>query len=61
MQAAIDHLLTNETKRMSYLSVYNEAVSIRCREGAPLAGSCLDRTALRQFSRATANDNVEAL
>eukprot|EP00971_Amphidinium_carterae_P042905 843255-Amphidinium_carterae.1 len=28
MQAAIDRLLTNETKRMSYLSVYNEAVSI---------------------------------
>ncbi|CAJ1340380.1 unnamed protein product, partial [Effrenium voratum] len=43
------------------LSVYNEAVARRCRAGAPLAGCSLDRTALRSFAEATAEDSVEAL
>ncbi|CAJ1387811.1 unnamed protein product [Effrenium voratum] len=43
------------------LSVYNEAVARRCRAGAPLAGCSLDRTALRSFAEATAQDSVEAL
>ncbi|CAJ1341649.1 unnamed protein product, partial [Effrenium voratum] len=37
------------------------AVARRCRAGAPLAGCSLDRTALRSFAEATAEDSVEAL
>ena len=42
-------------------SVYNAAIAHKVRQDAPLAGCSLDRTALRNFSEATAGDNVEAL
>ena len=45
----------------AFRSVYNEAVAVKCRGQAPLAGCSLDRTALRSFAKATAGDNVEAL
>eukprot|EP00971_Amphidinium_carterae_P127135 2518943-Amphidinium_carterae.1 len=61
MRAAIKLLPTKETKRMQYLSIYNEVVSAKCRCGAPVAGASLDRTALRQFGEVTAGDDVEAL
>ncbi|CAE7300135.1 anks1b, partial [Symbiodinium sp. CCMP2592] len=42
-------------------SVYNEAIALRCREAAPVAGSSRDRSALRSFAEATSKDNVESL
>ena len=42
-------------------SVFNAAMSHKVRQDAPLAGCSIDRTALRNFSEATADDNVEAL
>ena len=43
------------------IRVYNEAVALRCREDAPVAGSSRDRSALRSFAEATSKDNVESL
>ncbi|CAJ1385582.1 unnamed protein product [Effrenium voratum] len=43
------------------MSIYNEALARRCRQGAPLAGCSLDRTALRSFAAAVEGDKVEAL
>ena len=43
------------------LSVYNAAISVKCRAQAPIAGSSLDRIALEKFAAATAKDNVESL
>ena len=43
------------------LSVYNAAISVKCRAQAPIAGSSLDRIALDKFAAATAKDNVESL
>ncbi|CAJ1456522.1 unnamed protein product, partial [Effrenium voratum] len=42
------------------MSIYN-ALARRCRQGAPLAGCSLDRTALRSFAAAVEGDKVEAL
>ncbi|CAE7407650.1 anks1b [Symbiodinium sp. CCMP2592] len=42
-------------------SVYNEAIALRCREAAPVAGSSRDRSALRSFAEATSKDRVEAI
>ena len=44
-----------------FLSVYNAALSVKCRAAAPLAGSSLDRVALEKFAEATAEDHVESL
>ena len=44
-----------------FLSVYNAAISVKCRAQAPIAGSSLDRSALAKFAAATARDNVESL
>ena len=45
----------------AYLSIYNRAVSEKCRKGAPLAGPSLDRTALLKFNEAIAEDRAQAL
>ena len=42
-------------------SVYCEALAVKCRSQAPMAGSSLDRTALHSFTEAIAGDRVEAL
>ena len=42
-------------------SIYNEAVAVRCREDAPVAGCSRDRAALRSFANATSQDKVESL
>ena len=54
-------LLPDPNAQDALLSIYNEAVAIKCRSQAPLAGSSLDRTALRSFARATSADRAEAL
>eukprot|EP00975_Prorocentrum_lima_P040173 8439179-Prorocentrum_lima.AAC.1 len=41
--------------------VYNAAIGVRCRAGAPLAGASLDRTALRRFARAQEGSSVRSL
>ena len=43
------------------LSIYNQAVSCKCRQQAPIAGPSLDRTALRSYTNAMAKDRVQAL
>ena len=43
------------------LSIYNQAVSCKCRQQAPIAGPSLDRTALRSFTNAMAKDRVQTL
>ena len=42
-------------------SIYNQAVAVKCRSQAPLAGPSLDRTALNSLSEATKGNKVEAL
>ena len=42
-------------------AVYNEAIGMKIREGAPLASYSIDRKCLRKAAEATAGDNVEAL
>ncbi|CAE7250581.1 pfh1, partial [Symbiodinium natans] len=54
-------LLPDPNAKDAFLSIYNQAVAIRCRAQAPLAGCSLDRKALQSFSAATARDGVEAL
>ena len=43
------------------LSAYNAAVSEVCRKQAPVAGSSIDRTALKSFTDGCKEDNIEAL
>ena len=45
----------------AYLSIYNEAIATKCRAQAPLAGSSLDRKALKSFAEACQGNRVEAL
>ena len=45
----------------AFLGIYNEAIAVKCRSQAPLAGPSVDRRALRSFARACTKDNVEAL
>ena len=42
-------------------SVYCQAIAMKCRDQAPVAGTSLDRMALRGFAEATAGNKVEAL
>jgi hypothetical protein len=42
-------------------SVYNQAIAVKCRAQAPIAGPSLDRTALNSFADAMVKDKVEAL
>ncbi|CAK9094318.1 unnamed protein product [Durusdinium trenchii] len=45
----------------AYLSAYNQAIAVKCRSQAPIAGSSLDRAALKGLAEATAGSKVEAL
>ncbi len=42
------------------LSVYNEAIAEKLRQGAPLASYSIDRRCLRNYSEATSNNNIQA-
>ena len=44
-----------------FLSIYNEAIATKCRGQAPIAGSSLDRTALKSFTSASKENKVEPL
>ena len=55
-----EHLLHGDGPR-ALLSIYNQAVSCRCRRQAPVAGASLDRTALRGYANAMARDRVQTL
>ena len=54
------HMIVPDAPDAAY-SLYCEAIAIKCRADAPIAGCSLDRKALRSFAAATAGDNVEAL
>ena len=60
LQPIADHMLRREDPD-AICSVYKEAVSVKCRCQAPVAGASLDRTALKGFGDATAKDRVESL
>ena len=47
--------------KCAFLTDFNAALSIKCRSGAPLAGSSVDRIVLEKFAEATAEDRVESL
>ena len=55
-----EHMLRKEDPD-AICSVYREAISVKCRCQAPVAGASLDRAALKAFGDATAKDRVEAL
>ena len=55
-----EHLLRGDGPR-ALLSIYNQAVSCRCRQQAPVAGASLDRTALRGYANAMAEDRIQTL
>ena len=42
-------------------SAYKQAIAVKCRGQAPVAGSSLDRTALNSFAEAMEGDRVQAL
>ena len=50
-----------DTQGVAISSIYNQAIAVKCRNQAPLAGPSLDRTALQSFAEALKHDNVEAL
>ena len=54
------HMLRRDAPDALY-SVYCQAVAVKCRSQAPIAGSSLDRTALHSFTEAIAGGKVEAL
>ena len=60
LQDVAQHL-PKPTPADALTSVYNEAIALRCREDAPVAGCSRDRSALRSFAAATSQDNVESL
>ena len=45
----------------AFLSIYNEAVAMKCRDQAPIAGPSLDRKAMKSFNEACEGHKVEAL
>ena len=59
---AASELLSPMHKEVERITaVYNEAIGINVREGAPLASYSIDRKCLRKGAEATAGDNVQAL
>ena len=60
LQSIAEHLIRKDAPD-AICSIYKEAVAVRCRCQAPVAGASLDRTALQAFGDATAKDCVEAL
>lgn len=54
------HMLRGDAED-AFLSIYNEAIATKCRAQAPLAGSSLDRKALKSFTEACQGHRVEAL
>ena len=43
------------------LSVYNEAISYKCRQGAPFASCSIDRRCLYNYASAISGSNVQSL
>ena len=43
------------------IGVYNEAIALRTRQGAPLASYSIDRKCLRKAALATSGDNIQSL
>ncbi len=45
----------------AFLSIYNEAIAVKCRSQAPIAGPSIDRRAVKSFGEACEGHKVEAL
>ena len=60
LQPVCECMLRGEAPDAMY-SAYCEAIAVKCRNQAPLAGSSLDRTALNGYADAMKGDKVEAL
>ena len=61
VEDAIGCLPRMHTQQECVAAVYNEAIAIKVREGAPLASYSIDRKCLRKGVVATAGYNVQAL
>ena len=55
-----EHMLRG-TAPDAFLSIYNQAIAVKCRSQAPFAGPSLDRKALKSFSESCQGHRVEAL
>lgn len=55
-----DHMLLRDAPGAIF-SAYKQAVAVKCRGCAPVAGASFDRLALADFTRATAGNRVAAL
>lgn len=60
LQSVCVHMLRGGQADAFY-GVYNQAMAVKCRSQAPLAGESFDRTALKSFSEAMEGNQVEAL
>ena len=60
LRSIADHILRKDAPD-AICSVYKQAIAVKCRSQAPVAGTSLDRTALKSFSEASAKDHVQAL
>lgn len=60
LQGICAHMLRGQQADAFY-GVYNQAIAVKCRSQAPLAGESFDRTALNSFSEAMKGNQVEAL
>ena len=60
LEPVLPHMLRgNDPAAM--LGIYHEAIAVRCRSQAPLAGCSIDRGALKAYTGACSNNNTEAL
>ena len=53
-------MLCEDDKHASVESVYNEAVSVVTREGAPLVNASIDRRWLQQYTSTLINEDTSA-
>ena len=60
LEPILPHMLRGEDPA-ALLGVYHEAIAVKCRSQAPLAGCSIDRGALRAYTSACSNNNTEAL
>ena len=60
LQPIAEHMVRGGAQD-ALLSIYNAAISSKCRRAAPLAGASIDRTALRSFNQALAGEKVQEL
>ena len=59
--AAIETLPRMHTEEEKIIGVYNQAIAMKTRQGAPQASYSIDRKCLRKAALATSGDNIQSL